>query len=219
MVSHGRGIVLQSGRADSVDMVAEMPGGVGGQMRDNVPMKMAWLRLADTLIVFALTFASLAARAQESGYDQPYRPQVHFSPREHWTNDPNGLVFFHGEYHLFFQFNPFGDEWGHMSWGHAVSKDLLHWQELPVAIPEKDGEMVFTGSVVVDHEKQQRLLRTRKRVSGCGLHRPLQHERKHVTDAEPGIQSRRRTNLDPLCRKPGARSAHGRLPRPERVMG
>lgn len=121
-------------------------------MRDNVPMKMAWLRLADTLIVFALTFASPAARAQEGGYDQPYRPQVHFSPREHWTNDPNGLVFFHGEYHLFFQFNPFGDEWGHMSWGHAVSKDLLHWQELPVAIPEKDGEMVFTGSVVVDHK-------------------------------------------------------------------
>ena len=115
------------------------------------------VKLADTLIVltsivFALTFASPAAKAQGSGYDQPYRPQVHFSPREHWTNDPNGLVFFHGEYHLFFQFNPFGDEWGHMSWGHAVSKDLLHWQELPVAIPEKDGEMVFTGSVVVDHK-------------------------------------------------------------------
>jgi len=83
-------------------------------------------------------------------YDETYRPQVHFSPREHWTNDPNGLVLFHGEYHLFFQFNPFGDVWGHMSWGHAVSKDLVHWQELPVAIPEKDGEMVFTGSVVVD---------------------------------------------------------------------
>ncbi|PYX45094.1 MAG: glycosyl hydrolase family 32, partial [Acidobacteria bacterium] len=94
-----------------------------------------------------LVFAFAAAQI---GYQQPYRPQVHFSPREHWTNDPNGLVFFHGEYHLFFQFNPLGNEWGHMSWGHAVSTDLLHWNELPVAIPEKDGEMVFTGSVVID---------------------------------------------------------------------
>src|ERR1700755_1961468 len=89
---------------------------------------------------------------QKAVYEEPYRPQVHFSPRSHWTNDPNGLVYFHGEYHLFFQYNPFGDKWGHMSWGHAVSPDLLHWRELPVAIPEQDGIMIFTGSVVVDHE-------------------------------------------------------------------
>jgi fructan beta-fructosidase len=93
-----------------------------------------------------------SANGQTAAYDQPYRPQVHFSPRQNWTNDPNGLVYFHGEYHLFFQYNPFGDQWGHMSWGHAVSKDLLHWQELPVAIPEEDGVAIFTGSVVVDRE-------------------------------------------------------------------
>src|SRR5689334_21569355 len=92
----------------------------------------------------------LALAAVQTDYQERYRPKVHFSPREHWTNDPNGLVYFHGEYHLFFQFNPFGDQWGHMSWGHAVSADLLHWRELPVALPEKEGEMVFTGSVVVD---------------------------------------------------------------------
>jgi sucrose-6-phosphate hydrolase SacC (GH32 family) len=85
-----------------------------------------------------------------AAYDQPYRPQYHFSPREHWTNDPNGLVYFEGEYHLFFQYNPFGDHWGHMTWGHAVSQDLLHWKQLPPAIPEGNGIMIFTGSTVVD---------------------------------------------------------------------
>jgi sucrose-6-phosphate hydrolase SacC (GH32 family) len=108
--------------------------------------------LAKVLFACVLALSTLLVSAQTSDYDQPYRPQVHFSPREHWTNDPNGLVYFHGEYHLFYQFNPFGKEWGHMSWGHAVSRDLLHWTELPVAIPEKNGEMAFTGSVVVDHD-------------------------------------------------------------------
>ena len=85
-----------------------------------------------------------------TGYDQPYRPQVHYSPRRHWMNDPNGPIFFEGEYHLFYQYNPFGDLPGHISWGHAVSRDLLHWQELGVAIPEANGAEVFTGSVVID---------------------------------------------------------------------
>ena len=98
--------------------------------------------------VFALLFCS-AAFAQEA-YHEPYRPQFHFSPKVNWTNDPNGLVYLDGTYHLFFQFNPFGDTWGHMSWGHATSRDLLHWQQQPVALPEADGVMIFTGSTVVD---------------------------------------------------------------------
>jgi fructan beta-fructosidase len=92
----------------------------------------------------------LSALACGQAYREPYRPQVHFSPKANWTNDPNGLVYFEGEYHLFFQYNPFGDVWGHMSWGHAVSPDLIHWKELPVALREEDGVMIFTGSVVVD---------------------------------------------------------------------
>ena len=83
-------------------------------------------------------------------YRERYRPQFHFSPRQNWTNDPNGLVWFDGEYHLFYQYNPFGDTWGHMSWGHAVSRDLVRWEELPVALAEENGIMIFTGSTVVD---------------------------------------------------------------------
>jgi len=101
--------------------------------------------------ILALTAAGLYAASGESrDYNQAYRPQFHFSPRVNWTNDPNGLVYFEGEYHIFYQYNPFGDRWGHMSWGHAVSTDLVHWKELPVAIPESDGVMIFTGSTVVD---------------------------------------------------------------------
>ena len=101
-------------------------------------------RIAPILLACACAFGQPAA------YNQPYRPQYHFSPRENWTNDPNGLVYFDGEYHLFYQYNPSGDVWGHMSWGHAVSRDLIHWEELAVALPEENGVMIFTGSTVVD---------------------------------------------------------------------
>jgi fructan beta-fructosidase len=104
-------------------------------------------------IITLLAFAAMALGqplSRASDYNQPFRPQYHFSPRIHWTNDPNGLVYFEGEYHLFYQYNPFGDVWGHMSWGHAVSTDLLHWDELPVALAEENGVMIFTGSTVVD---------------------------------------------------------------------
>ena len=100
-------------------------------------------------ILSAVLFAA-TGWAQPAAYLEAFRPQFHFSPARNWTNDPNGLVYLEGEYHLFFQFNPLGDRWGHMSWGHAVSRDLVHWSELPVALPEENGVMIFTGSTVVD---------------------------------------------------------------------
>jgi sucrose-6-phosphate hydrolase SacC (GH32 family) len=82
-------------------------------------------------------------------------------------NDPNGLVFYKGEYHLFYQYNPQGPTWGHMSWGHAVSRDLLRWEHLPLALAEQGGVMIFSGSVVVDHANTSGLCRTQAADPSC----------------------------------------------------
>lgn len=104
---------------------------------------------------FAFTPGISATAYPDVNYDQPLRPQFHFTSKKNWINDPNGMVFDGEKYHLFFQHNPLGTSWGNMSWGHATSLDMVHWSQhdhalLPYQIDRHPGT-IFSGTAVVDH--------------------------------------------------------------------
>jgi len=105
------------------------------------------------LIVISVTSCKTSAKNIElidPSYTEQYRPQFHFSPEAHWMNDPNGLVYYKGEYHLFYQYYPDSNVWGPMHWGHAVSPDMIHWKHLPVALFPDSLGYIFSGSAVAD---------------------------------------------------------------------
>jgi fructan beta-fructosidase len=106
-------------------------------------------------VLMLIVFITLncICKAQDSPpktYKEQYRPQIHFSPKEHWTNDPNGMVYFNHTYHLFYQYYPKASIWGPMHWGHATSTDLIHWKERPIALYPDSLGYIFSGSAVVD---------------------------------------------------------------------
>lgn len=92
----------------------------------------------------------MQSQESKSIFTEDFRPELHFTPAANWINDPNGLLYYKGKYHLFYQHNPSGILWGNMSWGHSVSSDLQRWEHLPVAIDCTETTGIFSGSAVVD---------------------------------------------------------------------
>ena len=106
---------------------------------------------------FCTTDKNNVSGAAQLPYTEQYRPQFHFSPDSMWMNDPNGMVFYEGEYHLFYQHNPDRNVWGPMHWGHAISTDLVHWEHLPIALYPDSLGTIFSGSAVIDRNNSSGL--------------------------------------------------------------
>jgi len=108
------------------------------------------------LIALFISFTSCSTNEsgepenQKTYYTEQYRPQFHFSPDSMWMNDPNGMVYYEGEYHLFYQYHPYSNVWGPMHWGHAITTDLVHWEHLPIALYPDSLGTIFSGSAVID---------------------------------------------------------------------
>ena len=188
------------------------------------------LALALAVLVAPPSSRSIAAPrdAVPAAYDQDYRPQFHYSAKKNWLNDPNGLVYYRGEYHLFYQYNPKGNQWGNMSWGHATSAGLGALGELPVAIPQtfnadgssrsrtsSPGRPWWTPTTPPGSAPEG------EPAAGGDLHQRL-HRRPpdpgRAAGAVAGLQHRRWTDLHQVRRQPGPGHRLQRVPGSEGVL-
>lgn len=152
-----------------------------------------------------------AAAADEAARPHPLRPFFHYTAKQGWLNDPNGLCTAGGVYHLFYQYNPASHVWGNMHWGHATSPDLLHWTERePALYPDELGTM-FSGSAVVDTDNRSGL--------GDGKTPPLllfyTAYGREASVPVSGLQHRRRYHLPKICPQPADPPAGTGEPRPQ----
>ncbi len=116
------------------------------------------------IAIFLLAFGCTETKQETANhtdsidaYQEPHRPQLHFTPAANWMNDPNGMFYYDGSYHLFYQYYPDSTVWGPMHWGHAESKDLIHWKHLPIAIYPDSIGCIFSGGAVVDVNNTSKL--------------------------------------------------------------
>ena len=171
-------------------------------------------------ILISIVFASCGAVTSlpyDSEYQEQHRPQVHFSPKSKWMNDPNGMVYYNGVYHLFYQHYPDSTVWGPMHWGHSTSKDLVHWQHQPIALYPDSLGYIFSGSAVIDSNN----------TSGFGENGKVpmvaiftHHDAKSEKNGSNVFQNQsiaysldEGKNMDQVCREPGGKKPwYPRLP-------
>nr|WKN38836.1 glycoside hydrolase family 32 protein [Tunicatimonas sp. TK19036] len=122
-------------------------------MKNTAVYSVAWLGFLMAIAACSSEPAQqTASSTQDTISGEQYRPVYHFTPPGHWMNDPNGMVYYDGEYHLFYQHYPDSNVWGPMHWGHAISEDLVHWEHLPIALYPDSLGYIFSGSAVVDKQ-------------------------------------------------------------------
>lgn len=134
-----------------------------------------------------------------------YSNKFHFTPYKNWLNDPNGLVYYQGEYHLFYQHNPNDSVWGPMHWGHAVSKDLINWTHLPIALSPDELGTIFSGSIVIDWNDKSKLFNGKEGLVAIFTHHSDNEETQSIAYSLDNGRSFIKYEKNPIIKSNGAK--------------